>query len=341
MELVENVYVSDFTKKTLEQFGWTAGDPIPADLGQIMLQMKEALPTSKRADVLIDAALLSEDQITRIKDMLQTAREIGKRKEKERDLDAQTAGMKPDVAEAYKKMLAEMDNSPQIIDDREAAAAATEPAAPPPPATPPATPIATEQPVTEEMEAGQTNSGLGVIAQPFCARCGWDTRQKFEAIPTEVDKEQFLITVLGESRFTKAYEIFGGRYTITFRTLLADESKIIYRQLLLDQQEKRVNSEAEWLGQLFDYRLACSLETIVERPGRVIASLPTLSEMPLLNDAKNPLSTNVPKQLELLNKAAAQEATRRIIATHLRYFQRLVEALEAMALEPSFWNGID
>ena len=336
MELVENVYVSDFTKKTLEQFGWSAGEPIPADLGQVMLQMKEALPASKRADVLIDAALLSEDQIKRIKDMLQTAREIGKRKEKERDLDAQTASMTPEVAEAYKKMLAEADNSPQIIDDREQAAA--EPT--PQPATPPAGPIAVEQPITEEAEAGPTSSGLGVIPQPFCARCGWDTRQKFEAIPTEADKEQFLMTVLGESRFTKSYEIFGGKYVVTFRTLLADESKLIYRQLLLDQQEKRVNSEAEWFGQLFDYRLACSLETITERGGKVVASLPTLSEMPLLVDPQNPLRTNVPKQLELLNKAAAQEATRRLIATHLRYFQRLVEALEAMALEPSFWNGI-
>ena len=26
MELVENVYVSDFTKKTLEQFGWQEGN---------------------------------------------------------------------------------------------------------------------------------------------------------------------------------------------------------------------------------------------------------------------------------------------------------------------------
>jgi len=26
---------------------------------------------------------------------------------------------------------------------------------------------------------------------------------------------------------------------------------------------------------------------------------------------------------------------------HLRQFQRLVEALEAMALEPNFWTGIE
>jgi hypothetical protein len=329
MELVENVYVSDFTKKTLEQFGWKAGDPIPAELGQVMVQMKEALPGPHRPDVLLDAGALSADQTERITSMLTKAREVGQRKEKERQLDEQTKTMTPEVAEAYRKILAEEEAGPQIIDDR------NEPPAPPPVEPEP-------QPVAEpEPEPRLTNSGLGVLPQPFCPRCGWDTRQKFESIPDEQDKEKFLVTVLGEKRFTKTYEIFGGKYVITFRTLLADESKLIYRQLLLDQQEKRVNSEAEWLGQLFDYRLACSLETIVTKDGQVVASLPTLSEMPMLVDPQNPLKTNVPKQLELLNKAAAQEATRRIIATHLRYFQRLVEALEAMALEPSFWNGID
>jgi hypothetical protein len=36
----------------------------------------------------------------------------------------------------------------------------------------------------------------------------------------------------------------------------------------------------------------------------------------------------------------SQEVFKRLVGTHLREFQRLIEALEAMALEPSFWTGI-
>ena len=49
MELVENPFVSDFTKKTLRQFGWKDNDAIPADLSGLLLKIKE-LEASLRKD---------------------------------------------------------------------------------------------------------------------------------------------------------------------------------------------------------------------------------------------------------------------------------------------------
>ncbi|NDD53051.1 hypothetical protein EBZ39_04090 [bacterium] len=333
MELVENVYVSDFTKKTLEQFGWKQGDAIPADLGQLMIRMKEGLPATTRDDVLVDRAVMTEEQVNQITTLLKEARELGRKKQKEAELEEQTKNMAPSVSEVYKQLSS--DDGPQIIDDREEAAA--EQSAVEDNKTDEQKP--TEEPVIEPPPLQEIKNPPIVIA--YCPRCGWDMRQKFEVVPTDRDKEDFIATLLGATRFKKRYELFGGRLVVTFRSLLAEENKLIYRQLVLDQQKNNVATETEWFVQMMDYRLACSLETIEDKKGKVIASIPLLEEMPEENNRDEPLATSLPKQLKLVNTHLAQEATRRLVGMHLRQFQRLVEALEAMALEPNFWTGIE
>jgi hypothetical protein len=335
MELVENVYVSDFTKNTLEQFGWKTGDAIPADLGQLLLKMKEMLPASSRDNVLVDKAVMTEEQISQVVTLLKEAKELGRRKQREEELEEQTKNMAPSVSDVYKQ-IAEATEGPQIVDDRaELAAAETkQPEAPPP--------------EPEKKETAQDTPPAVVDAEAprpivvaYCPRCGWDMRQKFDIVPTERDKEDFVATLLGGVRFKKRYELFGGLVVVTFRSLLAEENKLVYRQLVLDQQKTKVATEAEWFVQMMDYRLACSLETIADKKGKVIASIPALEEMVWEPSGEEPLATPLPKQLDLVSKYLAQEATRRLVGTHLRQFQRLVEGLEAMALEPSFWNGIE
>jgi hypothetical protein len=171
---------------------------------------------------------------------------------------------------------------------------------------------------------------------PFCPRCGWDMRQKFEIVPTELDKEDFLAATLGGTKFQRDYEIFGGKVKIVFHTILADESKLIHRQLVLDQESKKIVTEAEWFVQMLEYRMALSLGAIVDAKGKPTALIPALGDLPAV-DGQSPLET----LSDYVNKKVlAHEVTRRLVGSHLRQFQRLVEALEAMALEPSFWNGI-
>jgi hypothetical protein len=335
MELVENVYVSDFTKKTLEQFGWKTGDAIPADLGQLMIRMKETLPASKRDDVLIDKSVMNEEQITQVETLLREAKEIGRKKKNEEELEEQTKNMAPSVSEVYKKLAAET-AGPQIIDDRETVAVDTAAATA---AEKEEAKNPEEKPAEKKEDETEKNTPIPVVG--YCPRCSWDMRMKFEVEPTQRDKEDFITTLLGSTRFKKKYEIFGGKIVVTFRSLLAEENKLIYRQLVLDQQKNKVATEAEWFVQMMDYRLACSLETIGDNKGKIISIVPTLEEMPAESNKDEPLATPLPKQLELINKTLAQEATRRIVGTHLRQFQRLVEGLEAMALEPSFWSGIE
>jgi hypothetical protein len=323
MELIEGVYASDFTKKTLYQFGWTDGAAIPAELGALMLEMKASVPSSTRTDVLIDKEKMTQEQIDQITSLLKQAVDYAARKKKNEDLDEKTKTMAPSVAAAYKKIV---ESEPEIIDDR------NDPA-----------PLAKEEekPATEAEEKPEPVSSRAVENQipvtAFCPRCGWDVRMKFDVVPTDRDKEDFLATLLGGTRFRKRYELFGGKVVVTFRSVLAEENKLIYRQLVLDQQNGTVNTEAEWFVQLMDYRLACALDTIADKSGKVLASAPEL-DMTGSTKEKTPLVD----QLDLINKnILAQEATRRLVGMHLRQFQRLIEAIEAMAVEPSFWNGIE
>lgn len=331
MKLAENSSLSDFTKKTLAQFGWKEGDSIPADLGELLISFRESLPPSKNVDVLVDATMLKEEQIQQVKDMLAAAKVAGKEQEKLEAIRKQTANanIDPTAQAVYEKI---MTQKAEIIDDRE-------PAADPPPAAaekppePAQTAAAEPAPKMEVPPAAERT-------EPFCPRCGWDMKQKFEVFPTDKDKEDFLISTLGGQRFRKTYELFGGKVRVTFRSMLAEENKAIYRQLVADQVSKKIATEAEWFVQMMDYRLACSLDEITSNTGKVVAELPEVKlVLPLPeDDAANPLV----QQLHLINKdVLAQEVTRRLVGTHLRKFQRLIEALEAMALEPSFWNGIE
>lgn len=331
MELVDNPYISDFTKKTLEQFGWKADDAIPADLGDLLVKIKETLPASKKTDVLIDVELMSEDAVEKVKAMLAEAEVEAARRKKRAEKEEKLSTINPAIAAQYEKVMEQL----EVVDDREEAAEKEQSTEEPQTETPPEV---TSAPVPST-PVPDTAGLQGAV--PFCPRCGWDVRQKYDSAPTERDKEDFLATLLGQSRFKKEYELFGGKIKVLFRGLLAEENKLIYRQLVLDQQENRISTEAEWFLQMMDYRLSCSLEQISDGSGKVLAVMPELFERKLENKDE-PLATPLPAQLEYLNKEVlAQEVTRRLVGNHLRQFQRLIEALEAMALEPSFWNGIE
>jgi hypothetical protein len=333
MELVENPYLSDFTKKTLLQFNWKDGDPIPATLGDFLLKTKETIPASSRTDVLIDAEKMPAEAVAQVNAMLAEARVIGDkekaRQERQKELQTVTEGMAPNVAAAVEQIL-----GPQIVDDRATMTAAPtqEPAAVP---APQPAPVAVPD---EEPEAVPP----ALAFMPFCPRCGWDMRQKYEVNVTDRDKEDFVACLLGNTRFKRTFELFGGKLRVTLRALLTEETKAIYKQLIIDQQQGVVNSEAEWFAQMMDYRLVCSVESLADKDGKLISVVPEMAEMPFTPDKDNPLATPLAATLDYVNtKVLAQEVTKRLVGTHLRQFQRLVEALEAMALEPSFWTGIE
>lgn len=328
MDLVDTPHVSEFTKKTLGQFGWKDGDAIPAELGPMLVKLRETLPPSPRTDVLVDVATLPPAAVEEIKQMLAAARVAAAAVAKQRAADAAIENLNPAAQQLLRALNAD-DSAPHIIDDRAAttdSAAELRADAPTPPPPPP----------VAAAPAADTTGTTPMAVLPFCPRCGWDMRQRFEIVPTDLDKEDFLAAALGGTKFKRDYPMFGGKMVVMFNTILADENKMIHRQLVLDQESKRIVTEAEWFVQMLEYRMALSLVAIVDANGKPTAVIPALGELPAAG-GESPL---VALTNYVNTKVLAHEVTRRLVGQHLRQFQRLVEALEAMALEPSFWNGI-
>lgn len=334
MDIVAPSYISAATKKTLQQFGWVDGDPIPDTLGDLLLQMKETLPPSANTDVLVDAAIMQEGDIEKIKKLLQEAKVIKAKKDKQAEQDKIEQNMTESVREAYRKFAATEvvdDRAAAVVDDRDQAA--TEPA-----------PTPAAEVVDDRLADLPSETGYDApsIIFPFCPRCGWDMKQKYDVKVTDNDKEDFLVTLLGGARFRREYEVAGGRMKIVFRSMLAEENFLVQRQLLLDQNNNEIFSEAEWFLRLAEYRMACSLEAVADSSGKLIYANPELHDLKFTPPADKPTQTALVLARQQVNtKPLAHEVTRRLIAAQLRQFQRLVEALEAMALEPSFWNGIE
>lgn len=339
MEIIDSTaYVSEFTKNTLLQFGWVAGDPIPANMGDLIQKIDERTPKPKKTGLLIDAEQMTVEDVELVKAALAAAKVELFNREKKSAVTKQTENMAPAVADFYARLAATEKNKQdvenvdgvQIVDDR--AAATEKPAQESIPVVVEEKPAEPELPVVPKLEEA--------LVPAFCPRCNWDTRQKYETEITPADKELFLVTILGDKRFEKSFELFKGKYDVTFRSLLAEETKTIHRQLTIDQKNGEFNSDTEWFLRFFEYRLACSIRRVIVE-GKPVAELPDLeaaatTPLPGLdNDLSRPALLRLHDYV--IKDLLKGEIVRRLVGKHFREFQRIYEALEAMALEPNFW----
>jgi hypothetical protein len=336
-------YVSEFTKKTLLQFDWQPGEPVPTDLGEVLAEIKERTPPSQVPGLFVDIANMSAEDVALVKETLLGAKTAIENSKRQQEFDRKTAGLDESARQLYAKLTEQSAEAAQIIDDRAAAStpAPVAPTAQPEPAPPPKedTPVVNlKDPLTEAPEPLVEKKD---VPPPFCPRCSWDMRREFDIEVTDEDKEAFVAVTLGNERFKKTFELMAGKYKVRFRSLLAEENTIIHHQLLLDQRDNHFLSDTEWFLRMFEYRLACSIEEVTI-DGTLIAAIPELdtvsdkTELP--NKADDPTKAAVVRLREYALVAVLRnEITRRLVGNQFRLFQRLYETLEAMALEPNFW----
>jgi hypothetical protein len=307
-------------------------------MGELIQQIRErSLP--KKPGVLIDIDTMSEEDVARVKAELATAKQFRDDAQKNEEINKAVSAVAPGVQDAYEKILRATaaqgsESGVEIVDDRAAAATEKQPNKPEPEIPAPPKP-------DTSAESGVAQPDLLAPVHPaFCPRCDWDLRRNYAVDITIVDKENFMAAILGGVKFKRDYTILNGRYTVIFRTLLAEENKIIHRQLVAEQRANEFFSDTEWFLRFFEYRLACSIESIIVND-KVIALIPELDE---LNGRQLPAKMDDPSLPPLtrmynyvIKELLSAEITRRLVGKQFREFQRLYEALEAMALEPNFW----
>lgn len=83
---------------------------------------------------------------------------------------------------------------------------------------------------------------------------------------TDIDKEDFIKSVLSDQPFTSEYKLFNEQFNIKLRSLTVEESTEVFTQLKKDQTAGRIGSDATYLLSLTNYRLCLSLLSINNIP---------------------------------------------------------------------------
>lgn len=180
----------------------------------------------------------------------------------------------------------------------------------------------------------------GLPEKANCQHCGWDLKKDEPEQATDLDKLNFVQSVLGQIPFKKQYELLGGRMLVTFRSLSSEESDMTFTQVAWDAGRGDILEEGQYFRTLTDYRMVLSLSSIKTADG-VSHNLP--DSVHSWNTDKVPAKAT--KLIHIVpwvysNILKADSLRRAVAACHYR-FQRLLENMEAHIDDSDFWSAIE
>jgi hypothetical protein len=171
-----------------------------------------------------------------------------------------------------------------------------------------------------------------------CQHCGWERDRPDPEELSEVDKGNFVQSILGQIPFRKRYKLLGGNVLIEFRNLDSYESDIIWMQTSLDAKAGDILDEAKYIRTLADYRMCLGL-ALVKIGSNTYKFPDSLEEWNL--DPKSPTKGLKELVAQIYKTALKSESLRHAVASQFFRFQRLVERLEAHVDRPDFWKAIE
>jgi hypothetical protein len=179
---------------------------------------------------------------------------------------------------------------------------------------------------------------------PECPHCGWDLKKVDLTEVTELDKQDFVQSILGGTRHRKTYELFGGKFKVTFKALTTKESDIAYRQIVIDGQidyNGRILAGTDFYWRnLQAYRMVMSLES-VESVSYGKVEIPSLADANIEDQSfKNLQEKLIPFLNYVLDNHLSTEGIRAVIGHAYFEFQSLCDKLQVMAESPNFWRAI-
>lgn len=177
-----------------------------------------------------------------------------------------------------------------------------------------------------------------IQAEPLvCVHCNWPVGSKEGCAPTKVDKQIFVIAVLGQKRFVKEYELLGKQLHVSFRSLTVEENDLVIKQLMKDWNDGKISGPAHSVAEAVKYQMVLSLAAIETNVG--VIQLPTLDEYDYIEPE---VGTILPEITNYVNKnAMSNEPLRRIVSKAYGHFIETQSKLEAMAESPDFWQATE
>ena len=307
------------------KLGWQDGDPVPnlaAVVEEIQQEQTKALDSASASDApmvqpgeTLDFEQLSEEHQERLIAAMKAAKEQSQR------LDEQAS------------KLVDTPSGDGINEAIQVAAAADD-----------ADEIEVLNVDTEGLDAEDDEKDLRGTDEagafdPTCPNCGWDTTNHEAIEVLETDKYAFMASVLGESRFYKDIELFGGAVTVRYRTLTTQEADLALEQCSNDYRDGVIEDQNSFFRKHADYRLCMGVDKIVVQERT--HAIPPVDEIEWDKPkAGEPRQTALPTLLNYVGlHILKNESVRRVVGMTHQKFQRLVERMEANVDNSDFWKA--
>ena len=170
-----------------------------------------------------------------------------------------------------------------------------------------------------------------------CPRCNHNLNGTLYE-PTMADKVAYIALVMGDhKRFRKTVSLFGGRLTVTFRSLLTSEENLALTQVDDDVRCGKFGNLILYAATLEDYRLLMSIEN-VQRAGRAAIAIAPITDYEYDKDT---YKTALPEFKEWLDEDVFLAASvRNAVAKAYFEFAQVLKYLETKAPDDPFFVGI-
>jgi len=188
--------------------------------------------------------------------------------------------------------------------------------------------VGTRSPLMDDervREAAEKMAAMQKIAEEDREQVEEDLRS--EAMPTDEDKQNFLRAVLGNRRYEKTYDLFGGQLSVTMIELTPREEDQIFNALAAAQSEGKITTEDSWM--LFYERMRMALSVKHVKAG---ASVHTRDP-----DSEDLDVVTVDSLHEYVDRFKGATAFRAIMQVS-RLFRTQMELMLEASLASDFWT---
>lgn len=313
-------------RATLESVGWVDGDPIPdiaAEVERLRREAEAAMPDPNMPAVapsqVLDINDLSPSARQQLMQNVQQAIEAGKRLEQlqARHVEGPASDM---VNKAIDNLTVDVAGKPVAV---------TMPA----PTAVPAATVPTPEPAA--LEPLRT----AAPAVEFCKNCNHRPDEDVIEV-TEQDKLNFLASALGDTRFTKEYELFGGHGKVTFRSLTRQELDMAVTQAGCDARDGLTPNNSDFLRRAQNYEMLLGIGRL--QVSTDVRNFPEISDVDVDDiEPGKPFQTPLKQYAPYVEEMIQSASLLRILSLAYGRFYRLIRRLEENCYTADFWSGIE
>jgi hypothetical protein len=188
----------------------------------------------------------------------------------------------------------------------------------------------------------------------MCPYCGWDQELPVLVEPTNMDKQSFLQSILGQKVYSKIYGVLGNQLNIGFRGLTLGEIDSCYQAASAALKKEVFSTQTDYYEYANRLRMSLQLISLVSANNQMYIKLPdglnrsvNPSAMLYWDDfleSKNLLTdATLVEQVQTYISAnvLTTEHLQRIVTTKCTDFNRLISRLEVSVNDENFWKEIE